>query len=264
MFASERWLARLAASPHRSRFVLKGGVLLAALGNRRPTQDADLLALNIANDHDTVIGYTNDVALVELADGMGFDPSTTTAATTRDSDLYLGVRLSLDCTLATAKIRLKLDINFGDPVTPRPSTISLPTLLDGPPVEVLGYPIVTVLAEKLSTAVQLGEANTRIRDHVDLYNLTGTHPLDFRQTRDALLTTAAYRGISLRPLSIAVGQLAQIRPAPTGPTAQAWAPMAQTCLTASPRSSSPSPLSPTHSFKTFPSRRWNPTTRSWT
>jgi hypothetical protein len=103
MFASERWLARLAASPHRSRFVLKGGVLLAALGNRRPTQDADLLALNIANDHDTVIGYTNDVALVELADGMGFDPSTTTAATTRDTDLYLGVRLSMDCTLASAK-----------------------------------------------------------------------------------------------------------------------------------------------------------------
>jgi hypothetical protein len=45
MFASERWLARLAVSDHRFRFVLKGGVLLAALGNRRPTQDADLLAL---------------------------------------------------------------------------------------------------------------------------------------------------------------------------------------------------------------------------
>jgi hypothetical protein len=72
MFASERGLARLAASPHQSRFVLKGGVLLAALGNRRPTQDADLLALNIANDHDTVIDYVNDVANVELADGVSF------------------------------------------------------------------------------------------------------------------------------------------------------------------------------------------------
>lgn len=84
MFASERWLARLAASPHRSRFVLKGGVLLAALGNRRPTQDADLLALHIANDHDTVLGYVNDVALIELADGVSFDPSTTTATTIRE------------------------------------------------------------------------------------------------------------------------------------------------------------------------------------
>ena len=105
MFASERWLARLAASPHRSRFVLKGGVLLAALGNRRPTQDADLLALNIANDHDTVIGYVNEIAVEDLSDGMAFDPATTTATTIRESDLYLGVRLSMDCALATARIR---------------------------------------------------------------------------------------------------------------------------------------------------------------
>lgn len=211
MFASERWLARLAASPHRSRFVLKGGVLLAALGNRRPTQDADLLALDFANDHDTVIGYVNDVAVLELADGVSFDPSTTTATTIRESNLYLGVRLSMDCALATARIKLKLDINFGDPVTPGPDTITLPTLLDGPPVQILGYPIATVLAEKLSTAVQLGQANTRIRDYVDLYNLTGTHPVDFRQARHALLATAAYRAVNLRPLSIAVGELTLIR-----------------------------------------------------
>jgi len=196
MFASERWLARLAASPHRSRFVLKGGVLLAALGNRRPTQDADLLAMNIANDHDTVIGFINDIATIDLPDGMSFDPSTTAATTVRGGDVYLGVRLSMDCTLATARIKLKLDINFGDPVTPGPGTISLPTLLDGPPVEIRGYPIATVRAEKLSTAMQLGEANTRIRDYVNLYTLTGIHPLDFRQTRHALLITATHRGIN--------------------------------------------------------------------
>ena len=92
----------------------------------------------------------------------------------------------------------------------RPETVG-PTLLDGPSVEILGYPIATVLAEELSTAVQLGEANTRIRDYVDLYNLTGTHPLDFRRTRLALLATAAYRRIKPRPLSTAVGQLATIR-----------------------------------------------------
>ncbi len=200
MFASERWLARLAASPHRSRFVLKGGVLLAALGNRRPTQDADLLALHIANDHDTVIGsvigYVNDVALIELADEVNFDPSTTTATTIGESDVYLGVRPSMDCALATASIKLKLDINLGDPVRPRPDTINLPILLDGPPVQILGYPIATVLAEKLSTAVQLGQVDTRIRDYVDMHNLTGTHPVDFRQAGDAVLATAAYCAVT--------------------------------------------------------------------
>jgi hypothetical protein len=37
----------------------------------------------------------------------------------------------------------------------RPETVG-PTLLDALSVETLGYPIATVLAEKLSTAVQLG------------------------------------------------------------------------------------------------------------
>ena len=213
MFAAERWLARLAVSDQRSRFVLKGGVLLAALGSRRPTQDADLLARGISNDHATVIGHINEIASIDLHDGATFDPGTTIARTIRDNDLYLGVRLSMDCALATARIKLKLDVNFGDPVTPGPATIRLPTLLDGPPVEILGYPIVTVLAEKLCTAVQLGEANTRIRDYVDLYTLTGNYPLDFGRTRDALLATAAHRHVALRPLSTAIGQLTTTRAA---------------------------------------------------
>jgi len=140
MFASERWLARLAASTHRSRFVLKGAILLAALGMRRTTRDADLLALNTANDHDTLIRYVNEIASIDLSDGMNFDLATTTATTIREGDQYLGVRLSMDCALATARIKLKLDVNFGDPVTPSPGSISLPTLLGGPPVDILGYP----------------------------------------------------------------------------------------------------------------------------
>lgn len=42
-YAIERWLARLVASQHANSFVLKGGVLLAALGARRTTVDADML-----------------------------------------------------------------------------------------------------------------------------------------------------------------------------------------------------------------------------
>jgi len=59
--------------------------------------------------------------------------------------------------------------------------------------------------------VQLGEANTRIRDYVDLYNLTGIHPLDFSPTREALLATAVHRRIPLPPLSIAIGRFADTR-----------------------------------------------------
>jgi hypothetical protein len=46
----ERFLARLSTSIHADRFVLKGGMLLAALSTRRPTADLDLMATHLAKD----------------------------------------------------------------------------------------------------------------------------------------------------------------------------------------------------------------------
>ena len=47
--------------------------------------------------------------------------------------------------------------------------VELPSLRpDTAPVHVLGYPIETVLAEKLATAIMLGAANTRVRDYADI------------------------------------------------------------------------------------------------
>jgi len=39
IYALEGFLARLVVSPYADRFVLKGGVLLAAYDTRRPTRD---------------------------------------------------------------------------------------------------------------------------------------------------------------------------------------------------------------------------------
>jgi hypothetical protein len=44
LYVVERWLARLSGSAHASKFVIKGGMLLAAYDARRPTADLDALA----------------------------------------------------------------------------------------------------------------------------------------------------------------------------------------------------------------------------
>src|SRR5262249_53437743 len=44
LYALEGFLCRLAASEHAGRFALKGGILMAAYGARRPTRDVDLHA----------------------------------------------------------------------------------------------------------------------------------------------------------------------------------------------------------------------------
>jgi Nucleotidyl transferase AbiEii toxin, Type IV TA system len=78
-------------------------------------------------------------------------------------------------------------------------------------VQVLGYPIETVLAEKISTAIALGEANTRVRDYADLHILTGKHIVAFTTMWAALQATTGHRGVSIKPLSEVVGEIATLR-----------------------------------------------------
>ncbi|HMO10807.1 MAG TPA: nucleotidyl transferase AbiEii/AbiGii toxin family protein, partial [Actinotalea sp.] len=171
MYVVERWLARLAASPYKEDFVLKGGMLLAAFGRRRPTVNADTWARNLPRDADTVGRRVAEIAALPYPDdGVVFRLDTLTTHVIRDEALYAGVRVSMDAALATATVKLRVDVSFGDPITPAPQPVELPSLRPGTaPVRVLGYPLATILAEKLVTAIDLGAANTRVRDYADIY-----------------------------------------------------------------------------------------------
>lgn len=215
MYVVERWLARLSRSPYVDDFVLKGGMLLAAFGRRRPTVDADALARNLAADQQAVAARVVEIATVEDSDdGVEFMADTVTTSVIRDDALYAGVRVTMLARIATAQVKLRLDINFGDPVTPASQLIELPSLRpDAAPVCILGYPIETVLAEKIATAIELGAANTRVRDWADVYVLTGTRSVDCGTARDALRATAEFRGTELTPLSTVVEPLVLLRSA---------------------------------------------------
>jgi len=66
LYALEGFLDRLTQSPHRDTFVLKGGVLLAAYVDRRPTRDVDLAAHQIQTDSDSI--RTIVAAILEALD----------------------------------------------------------------------------------------------------------------------------------------------------------------------------------------------------
>lgn len=123
LYVVERWLARLAISEHASRFVLKGGMLLAAFDARRPTADADTLARDFANDEATVVARVLEIAKqpMPVDDGVDFRIGTITSRVTRDEALYAGVRVAMDCAIATAVVKLRLDVNFGDRSLRNPS-----------------------------------------------------------------------------------------------------------------------------------------------
>ncbi|MFJ9392342.1 nucleotidyl transferase AbiEii/AbiGii toxin family protein [Nocardioides sp. NPDC101246] len=203
----------MSASQYAGDFVLKGGMLLASFGSRRPTTDADALARNMPANENAVAARVVEIAgLADPDDGVIYLAETVKAAVIRDDALYSGVRVTMDATLGTAQLKLKLDINFGDPVTPEPSVIELPALRpDATPVRILGYPIATVLAEKISTAIDLGPASTRVRDWADIYTLVTAHDLSGAEMRTAVAATMDFRGVDVRPLSAAVGDLVKVR-----------------------------------------------------
>jgi hypothetical protein len=214
LYALERFLARLAMSRHAGTFVLKGGMLLAALNARRATVDVDLLATHLDHAEQAVLERVVEIASLvpELDDGVEYAVRTARARIIREAALYAGVRVTMDAQVSSATVRLQLDVNFGDPITPAPVEIDYPTLRsETSPVRVLGYPLVTVLAEKLSTAIDLGQANSRVRDYADLWTLTGIHDVDGDELRVAIEATSAHRGVRLRPLSEVVADLGTAR-----------------------------------------------------
>lgn len=214
LYTLEGLLARIALSQYRDDFVLKGGVLLAAFAARRPTRDIDLQATALSSEPEEVAERFRLIVELNLNDGLVFDPTSITATSIRDEDIYAGVRVKIIGMLGRAKLTVGIDVNFGDPMWPTPRLIELPRIvpLALPAVTVLGYPLTMIYAEKVVTAIDRGVANTRWRDFADIYVLTRLHSVEVEELQRSIETVADYRKVQLVPLMPALdsmGELAQ-------------------------------------------------------
>ena len=213
LYVLESFLARLAESRFADQLVLKGGVLLAAFGERRPTRDIDLQTQGLDNDAEIIRAVICEVAALRLDDGVVFDVDGATAAVIRDEDAYSGVRVTMKAELATARPHFHVDVNVGDPIVPAPEDLHLPRLLGGA-VLVRGYPLVMVHAEKIVTAVARGTINTRWRDFADIYLLSRRHSLAGAGLTASVRQVARHRQVELVPLARALdgyGEIGQAR-----------------------------------------------------
>ena len=213
LYVLEPFLARLAGSRFAEHLVLKGGVLLAAFGERRATRDIDLQAQALDDDPESIRAVICDVAAQHLDDGVLFDVGGAITEVIRDEDAYSGVRVSMRAELATARPHFHVDVNVGDPITPAPQELHLPRLLGGE-VVARGYPLVMVHAGKIVTAVARGTVNTRWRDFADVYLLSRRHPLIGADLTDSVRQVARHRQVELLPLARVLdgyGEIGQAR-----------------------------------------------------
>jgi len=206
-FGMERLLARISASPHADRFLLKGALLFALWYDapHRPTRDADLLGFGPA-DEARLIATFREIARMDLGDGIVFAADSVKADTIREDNTYGGTRITLAARVGSARCALQVDVGFGDAVTPEPQTVAYPTLLDGFPAPALRvYPVYTVIAEKYHAMVMLGQANSRMKDFFDLAVIARRTELDGATLASAIAATFERRQTVLpkeRPLAL--------------------------------------------------------------
>lgn len=130
-YALERLLYRLSQSAHADRFLLKGAMLFTLWYDmpHRATRDVDLLGFGPSDL--ASIGQTfRDIVSVAVADDINFDVASVTAQEIRKEAGYAGARIFITAELAGARLKVQVDVGFGDAVTPGPVQSVYPVLLD--------------------------------------------------------------------------------------------------------------------------------------
>jgi len=190
-YANERFLYRLSVSPHAERFVLKGAALFTLWTGKphRATRDLDLLGFGESGPERLREVFSEVLAQVVPADGMNFDVDTLAVSLIREEQEYGGVRIEVIARITSAKVRLQIDVGFGDAITPGAVMADFPPLLDHPSPRLRVYPRETVVAEKLEAMVQLGLANSRMKDFYDLFVLARDFDFDGVELVQAIRAT---------------------------------------------------------------------------
>jgi predicted nucleotidyltransferase component of viral defense system len=194
-YGLERLLARLSISPHADAFILKGAMLFRVWSPtlHRPTKDLDLLSRGPPELKRLAEIFADVCGVVVDDDGLVFDAKTVQAQRIKEDADYEGVRVALRAHLGTARIDLQVDIGFGDAITPAAIEIDFPTMLAMPAPRIRAYPKETVVAEKLHAMVELGLANSRMKDFFDLWFLAQTFSFEGRTLATAIGATFARR-----------------------------------------------------------------------
>ena len=195
-YMMERFLERISLSEYRDKFILKGGMLVAAMVglDARSTMDLDATVKGANVNVEEIENLISAIVSVPFDDGVKFQLKSISEI--MDEAEYPGIRVSMTTTFDGVVTPLKIDISTGDAITPREVRYSFKLMLEDRSIDIWAYNLETVLAEKLETIITRTTTNTRMRDFYDLHILSQLHgqsivPADLRA---ALIATARKRG----------------------------------------------------------------------
>ena len=108
----ERLLVRLSKSPYKDNFVLKGGMLVAAIVglDNRATMDLDTTLKKLPLTPVTIEKALKTICSVSAEDGVSFEVGTISSI--REDDIYGGYRVALNSKFDTILTPLTIDISI--------------------------------------------------------------------------------------------------------------------------------------------------------
>lgn len=206
----ECFLSRLSVSVFCDKFVIKGGMLIAAIVGLdiRSTMDLDTTLRNLPLTEEQITEAFNEICKIDKNDDVVF--TVKSIAPIRKDDEYGGYRVRLDAEYDTILTPLSIDVSTGDVITPEAVKYEFSGIFDEDlRISLWGYNIETVMAEKMETILKRGVFTTRPRDYYDIYILGTSQNFNKEIYRKALMATAQHRG-SLDRITDVEGILKQI------------------------------------------------------
>jgi len=195
----ERFLERLSKSEYQEKFVVKGGMLIAAIVglDTRSTMDLDATLRNLPLTEEQITEALAKVCAINLDDDVSFEIKSVEPI--RKDDVYGGYCVRLDAKYDTIVTPLSIDISTGDVITPEAVQYEFSGIFDEDiRIKLWGYNIETVMAEKIETILSRGVFTTRPRDFYDVYILGTTQKYNAEVLAEALKATAIHRGSTER------------------------------------------------------------------
>lgn len=191
----ERFLERLSKSEYQEKFVIKGGMLVAAIVglDTRSTMDLDATLRNMPLTEEQITQAIQSICGIYLKDEVVF--KVVSVASIRKDDRYGGFCIRMDAVYDTIVTPLSIDISAGDVMTPSAVPYEFSGIFDeSVRIRLWGYNIETVMAEKVETILSRGIFSTRPRDYYDIYILGTTPKYNKALFLEALSATAEHRG----------------------------------------------------------------------
>ena len=197
-FIMERFLERIALSRYKNNFILKGGMLVAAVVglDTRATMDIDTTVKSLNLDKENATRIIEDIIAVEIPDGVQF--RITKVTDIMEEHDYPGIRFMLEATLDKMRQAVKIDISTGDIITPRAVEYSYHLMFEDRTISLWTYNLETLLAEKLETIMARGTANTRMRDFYDIHVISHQESFDKEVLKKAFLATSEKRDTTVQ------------------------------------------------------------------